>query len=169
MSEPIVPPDNPTSAVLIRMEAPGAAIRESSEEAVRVLRALADQQERAEPVAWAIPESFRHRTHPIMVSAEYKKANREVAHIRDYSMPLYAHPPAGQWVSVKERLPRCSRDENALGTPVLIWPRNLPDYTGDGFAYFGRRATGSPAFYLHGAAIHGVTYWMPLPPAPKEG
>jgi hypothetical protein len=33
--------------------------KRSDAEIAAVLRALADQQ----PVAWAIPESFRHRTH----------------------------------------------------------------------------------------------------------
>jgi hypothetical protein len=76
------------------------------------------------------------------------------------------------WIPVSERKPYCSRDPDALGTPILVWPRLLPDADSvacmDGFAYYGRRASGQPAFYLHGAVIHGVTHWMPLPAGPSD-
>lgn len=68
-----------------------------------------------------------------------------------------------KWTPVSEAKPPCSRDDYALGTPVLIWPR----LTTDGFAYYGRRATGRPDFYLHGAALVGVTHWMSMPKGPK--
>jgi hypothetical protein len=72
------------------------------------------------------------------------------------------------WISVKVAKPHCPRNPNALGTPVLIWPRDpIGDSTGIGYACFGRRATGRPAFYLYGAEIHGVTHWQPLPEGPK--
>lgn len=65
------------------------------------------------------------------------------------------------WLDVKMVKPECKRDPDALGTAVLIWPRNPQDERRpdvDGFAYYGRRATGKPAFYLYGAEIHGVTH-----------
>jgi len=72
------------------------------------------------------------------------------------------------WFSVEMIRPRCPRDPDALGTPILIWPRNpMNNDTGVGFAYYGRRATGKPAFHLFGAEIFGVTHWMPMPEGPK--
>ena len=75
-----------------------------------------------------------------------------------------------RWIKVREAKPPCSRDKDALGTPVLIWPRNpQPEQGGvDGHAYYGRRATGLPRFYKYGAVIYGVTHWMPLPEGPKR-
>jgi hypothetical protein len=70
------------------------------------------------------------------------------------------------WLSIEKVKPKCSRDPDALGVPVLIWPRKTHEY---GVAYYGRRATGKPAFYLYGAEISGVTHWMPLPLGPSDG
>lgn len=77
------------------------------------------------------------------------------------------------WIKVDEAKPKCPRGADAFGTPVLIWPRKPSphDMKGtrvDGFAYYGRRATGRPAFYLYGAEFHGVTHWMPMPEGPKK-
>jgi hypothetical protein len=69
------------------------------------------------------------------------------------------------WIDVRERKPKCPRDENALGTHVLIWPRDERYAT----AFYGKRATGRPAFYVYGAEIHGVTHWASLPDGPKGG
>jgi len=74
------------------------------------------------------------------------------------------------WTSVETKKPACHSDPDALGTPVLIWPKNPAGYEQsgiDGHAYYGRRATGKPAFYKHGAEIHGVTHWMPMPKGPN--
>lgn len=68
------------------------------------------------------------------------------------------------WISVKKELPPCKRGF-VLGTPVLVWPRSCGT---DGFCYFGRRASTQPNFYLHGAVIHGVTHWMPMPKGPSK-
>ena len=73
-----------------------------------------------------------------------------------------------KWRSVSVEKPRCPRGSWAFGTPVLVWPRKQPGLTVDGFAYYGRRATGKPAFYLHGAEMRGITHWMPMPDGPKE-
>ena len=74
-----------------------------------------------------------------------------------------------KWLDVKKTKPLCSRDKHVLGTPVLIWPRNpLEQDNVDGHAYYGRRATGRPAFYKYGAEILGVTHWMNLPDGPRE-
>ncbi len=75
-----------------------------------------------------------------------------------------------KWIAVSEAKPECSRDLNALGVAVLIWPRNpqRDEHAGvDGHAYYGCRATGRPAFYKHGAQIHGVTHWMSMPEGPN--
>lgn len=73
------------------------------------------------------------------------------------------------WISVKEAKPPCSRNKSAPGIPVLIWPRNPERIVSgpEGYCYYGRRATGRPAFYLFGAEIHGVTYWQYLPNGPR--
>ena len=74
------------------------------------------------------------------------------------------------WISVETRLPKCARSRNAYGTPVLIWPTNPMSHESDavdGFCYYGKRATGSPEFYLYGTVIHGVEYWQPMPGGPK--
>ncbi len=72
------------------------------------------------------------------------------------------------WLPVKPVKPLCPRDPNALGTPVLVWPRHRPNVYGlDGFCYYGRRASAHPNFYLFGAVIHGITHWQPLPKGPK--
>ena len=74
-----------------------------------------------------------------------------------------------KWLDVKIVKPPCPRSRNVLGTMVLIWPRNPnPEVTTDGFAYYGRRATGVPSFYLYGAEIHGVTHWQPMPKGPGK-
>lgn len=75
------------------------------------------------------------------------------------------------WWDVKSRRkPPCSRNPEAPGTPVLVWPYLDPS-TGKKVvqqAYYGRRATGRPAFYLHGAEIHGVRCWAHMPGVPDE-
>jgi Protein of unknown function (DUF551) len=83
---------------------------------------------------------------------------------------LAARSETKAWISVEDQKPHCPRDSMALGTPVLIWPRNPTTIRGcgvDGFAYYGKRATGHPTFYLHGAELHGVTHWQPLPGGPN--
>lgn len=74
-----------------------------------------------------------------------------------------------RWIDVDVKKPPCPRAADAFGTPVLIWPQNLIDIKApQPFAYYGKRATGSPAFYLYGAEIHGVTHWAPLPSGPTR-
>ena len=74
-----------------------------------------------------------------------------------------------KWLSVKMVKPPCPRSKDALGTPVLIWPRNPCGlFSGvDGFCYYGKRATGRPEFYLYGAVIHGITHFQLMPKGPK--
>jgi hypothetical protein len=72
------------------------------------------------------------------------------------------------WLEVVMIKPRCPRKLDALGEPVLIWPRNPHGFEADGHAYYGRRATGKPTFYKYGAEIHGVTHWMPMPAGPTN-
>ena len=68
-----------------------------------------------------------------------------------------------KWLSVKMVKPKCSRNPDGAVEPVMIWPHGISD----GFAYYGRRATGRPAFYIYGAEVYGVTHWQPLPKGPK--
>jgi hypothetical protein len=72
------------------------------------------------------------------------------------------------WIDVTQRKPPCKRDPDALGVEVLIWPRDIHDVGAT--AFYGRRATGRPAFYKHGASIEGlVTHWAYLPDGPAVG
>ncbi len=80
-----------------------------------------------------------------------------------------------KWIDANKIRPPCPRGPDTPGTPVLIWPRagsygndslQALQYGLDGWAYYGRRATGSPAFYLFGGEIPGVTHWMPMPKGP---
>lgn len=75
------------------------------------------------------------------------------------------------WVSIKDSFPPCSRDRDALGVEVLVWPRDLlrgPEAIG-GTAFYGRRATGRgyASFYKYGAVIDGITHWAYLPGGPE--
>ena len=74
------------------------------------------------------------------------------------------------WDTKSRRKPPCPRDPDAPGTPVLVWPYT-DLHTGKKIvqqAYYGRRATGRPAFYLHGAEIHGVRCWASMPEVSEE-
>jgi len=74
------------------------------------------------------------------------------------------------WYSVKEKTPPCSRKPDAPGIEVLIWPNNLSENTGmeiGATAFYGRRATGRPAFYKYGALVPWITHWAMLPLGPE--
>ena len=74
------------------------------------------------------------------------------------------------WIDVTVEKPKCKRRPDDVGVPVLIWPRDpmgSEQYGIDGHAYYGRRATGKPAFYKHGAEIRGVTHWAHMPDGPN--
>lgn len=85
--------------------------------------------------------------------------------------PLYTHPspPEGMagWISVDERLPKCSRKPDSLGVEVLIWP---PHEDGSRTAFYGRRQSTNPNFYKYGALLGHVQFWAypPAPPLPSE-
>lgn len=68
------------------------------------------------------------------------------------------------WLDVRMVKPPCPRGPDALGTPVLVWPRGDTD----GFAYYGRRVSTQPNFYMYGLVIHGVTHWQPMPKRPRR-
>ncbi|MBU9293055.1 DUF551 domain-containing protein [Burkholderia multivorans] len=79
-----------------------------------------------------------------------------------------AQQPGGEatfpaWISVGDRLPKFERKAGSMGTEVLIWP---PMESGERTAFFGRRISTKPSFYRYGAAVHGVTHWMPIPAPP---
>jgi len=69
------------------------------------------------------------------------------------------------WISIKDAKPKYSRSKNSLGTPVLVWPRQ--GLANDGFAYYGKRLSDKPNFYLYGAVLDGITHWQPMPEGPK--
>ena len=76
-----------------------------------------------------------------------------------------------KWISVKDRKPKAPKGDK-LGVPILVcreltlMERQLG--TLDRLlAYYGRRATGRPCFYLWGTELHGVTHWMPMPAPPE--
>jgi hypothetical protein len=72
------------------------------------------------------------------------------------------------WVSVKDRLPKCNKKPDSFGVQVLIWPHATFSGTADSpVAFFGCRVTDEPSFYLYGAVLDGVEYWMELPEGPK--
>lgn len=72
-----------------------------------------------------------------------------------------------EWISVKDRLPKCSMKPNSFGVQVLIWPPYKQDGCSDVHeAFYGCRQTDEPNFYLYGRLID-VTHWMPLPSAPS--
>ena len=74
---------------------------------------------------------------------------------------------ASGWTHVSERKPKCNSKRDSLGAPVLVFSvgGNL-----DGRhvfeAYYGKRLTAEPNFYLFGAVLHDVSHWQPLPEAP---
>lgn len=70
--------------------------------------------------------------------------------------------PLARWVAVTESLPKCSRKRWSTGVEVLVWPRTVV-----GTAFYGRRVTGEPMFYIYGAVLTNITHWMPLPEGPK--
>ncbi|KVE08407.1 DUF551 domain-containing protein [Burkholderia anthina] len=72
-------------------------------------------------------------------------------------------PDREAWISVDEKLPTCNRKAGSLGVEVLIYPAME---TGERTAFFGRRISQKPTFYRYGAAVHGITHWMPLPDEP---
>lgn len=79
------------------------------------------------------------------------------------------------WTSVKDKLPKCSKKRDSFGVAVLVWPYREPftHLSSPGpkkveRAFYGRRITNEPNFYLHGAIVHGVTHWQSMPEKPKR-
>lgn len=76
-----------------------------------------------------------------------------------------------EWISVIDRRPELTaaqRKPNAFGVAVLIWPQYHPEGTSlTPFAYYGRRHSDTPEFYIYGRVID-VTHWMPLPEPPPK-
>lgn len=72
------------------------------------------------------------------------------------------------WIKVEDRKPKCSAIPGSLGVPVLIWPRHDADGCAPSpFAFYGRRQTDGPNFYLYGSVIY-PTHWAPLPKGPAS-
>lgn len=95
---------------------------------------------------------------PRLMGRSFKEAAEALA----LSVELLAARADQRWISVDVRLPPCPRGRDNLGTQVLVWPY----VDGSATAYYGRRVTGKPTFYLYGAVAR-VTHWMPLPEGPK--
>jgi len=81
---------------------------------------------------------------------------------------LRPSPPEGMvggWISVDQRLPKCSRKPDSLGVEVLIWP---PHEDGSRTAFYGRRQSREPNFYKYGALLGHVEFWRYPPPPPTS-
>lgn len=71
-----------------------------------------------------------------------------------------------EWISVDDRLPKCSMRVESFGVEVLVYP---PTREGDRTAFYGRRVGHIPCFYRYGSPITPQpNYWMPLPAPPAE-
>jgi hypothetical protein len=69
------------------------------------------------------------------------------------------------WISVDDRLPKCSMKPDSFGVEVLVYP---PTSCGDRTAFYGVRVSKKPCFYRYGAPIAPhPNYWMPLPEPPQ--
>lgn len=72
-----------------------------------------------------------------------------------------------EWVSVKKWLPECSKKRNSFGVPVIVHqPSNVERKVFE--AFYGRRVTNEPNFYLYGTVLDDIQDWMPLPPPPTD-
>jgi hypothetical protein len=66
------------------------------------------------------------------------------------------------WFNVKKKKPKCDRAPDSFGTPVLVCEKGEVKQ-----AFYGRRVTSEPRFYLHGAVLE-VEWWMPMPDVPLQ-
>lgn len=120
------------------------------------------------PSRWGALISYLEQKAYVLECCDSTNTDTEARVIRRWINEL-ASSETERWISVEAEKPHCPRGSMAFGTPVLIWPRNPGDGGAYGFAYYGKRATGKPAFYLHGAELHGVTHWKPMPAGPERG
>lgn len=74
------------------------------------------------------------------------------------------------WNDASKVKPRCPRKPHSLGTPVIVYQPGANTKIGERRvfeAYYGKRLSSSPCFYLYGSELHGITHWHPLPKEPK--
>ena len=77
---------------------------------------------------------------------------------RKQSEPIScSHEKGGEWISVDERLPKQRK------LVLCIWTLENGCLNNYGFA----RYQGENVWHVSNEGIHKVTYWMPLPEAPK--
>ena len=69
-----------------------------------------------------------------------------------------------EWFDAALKEPKCDNKPDSFGTPVLIWPpHNESDqYAIAHVAYFGRRVTTKPSFYIYGRTIN-PQFWAYIP------
>ena len=78
---------------------------------------------------------------------------------RKQSEPIScSHEKGGEWISVDERLPKQRK------LVLCIWTLENGCLNNYGFA----RYQGENVWHVSNEGIHKVTYWMPLPEAPKR-
>ena len=72
-----------------------------------------------------------------------------------------------RWHRIEDAKPRCSSEPDSFGVQVLIWPAHR-EYgaSPSPIAFYGKRVTDEPNFYLRGAVIY-PTHWAHLPSGPK--
>lgn len=132
----------------------------------------ASEQTEAQPVGWRWRQPGDARWH--VVGAKPDDIESSEAELEVH--PLYLHPTqqteaqaSDAWVSVDDALPKCSKKPNSFGVQVLIWPHFSEDGHSDSpVAFYGRRISSAPCFYIYGRAISNVHFWRPLPQGPSN-
>jgi len=124
---------------------------DDTERAINALRAAL-----AQPEAEAETEAWMHSDGKVLSELAMKSLRRDFASFpevfRQFSIPLYAHPPRDEWRLASEP-PACTRS-------VLIWLK-----FGD-VETFGKTLGGPSGFAFQNGAI---THWRDVTPPTTEG
>lgn len=128
------------------------------------------------PAVWAVlvprdsARTYSKKADAVRIARQHAKAEGRPVHIGKKPKKLPA-PQLFQWSSVSKRCPPHDGKKDSLGTAVLVWPYFHGNYEGEPpvvmAAYYGRRVTNRPSFYLYGAVLGSITHWM-LPPEPPR-
>ena len=92
--------------------------------------------------------------------------------LQEVANRLRSPRPGLEWTPVGRGVPKCDRKKDSFGTPVLVWPYYPGNYEDEPpmvmTAYYGKRVTTRPSFYLHGSVLGGITHWSYMPEPPAE-
>lgn len=72
-----------------------------------------------------------------------------------------------EWFAATRKKPKCDKKADSFGVKVLVWPpQDVQDGTdGVRVAFFGRRVTVQPSFYIYGRVINPQLWaYLPEPP-----